>query len=113
MIAYGTEHLSVDVFDSTYHVARPGDQIIYAIGDLALSRSIVPDGKELNALAKRTMHLAEQGRICLTQRAMPELEYRNGGGRCFEYIATKCQLKTLAATRSPRSSSHVGALAKA
>jgi hypothetical protein len=108
MITYGTEHLSADVFNSTYKAAQPGDQIIYAVGDLATSRSIGPEGMDIDHLGTRVMHLAEHGFVCLTQRALPELRYRNGGGRCFEYIATKCQPKNLVRTPSPRSFSLAG-----
>lgn len=106
MITYGTEHLTAETFGMAFNIAQAGDQIVYAIGDLATSRAA---GSELNALAKRAMHLAENGFVCLTQRVMPELDFRNGGGRSFEYRATKCN-KTSPRTRSLRSSSPAGAL---
>jgi hypothetical protein len=100
-ITYGTEHLTLDEFKRAYQAIPAGHTVIYATGALDTSRSIGPEGKEIDRVGKYAMHLANQGLVCLTQRAMPELMYRNGGGRCFEYRATKCEPKTSVLTRLP------------
>jgi hypothetical protein len=102
-MTYGTEHLTLDEFKKAYQAIPLGHTVVYATGALDASRSIGPDGKEIDRVGKYAMHLANQGLVRLTQRAVDDLMYRNGGGRCFEYRATKCE-KTSVLTRLPLNS---------
>lgn len=82
-----TKHLTMNEFKNEFVLAKPGQRIIYAVGDLAYSKATKPmadgsrDGAELSGLADLvwTQHIL--GTAVLTQRRLAENQY--------EYIATK------------------------
>lgn len=112
MITYGTKHLTLDGFKEAYDNAALGEMIVYAVGDLAASRSLQPVlCKEINRVGKHVMQLSVDGLIHLTQRVLPDQLFRSGPGRSFEYRATKCQSKTSTLKRLPLNSLLADALA--
>lgn len=82
----GTEYLTVDAFLDLVETAGPGETIRYAVGDLAFSAAKFPD---LFALRRHVWRLHEAKRIALTQRACTDRPFVTGGGRSFEYLATR------------------------
>jgi hypothetical protein len=113
MVTYGTDHLTAEEFKEIFEKAERGDVIVYAIGDLSTSRHCRIGRPDLNKLGKYVMRLSEAGEVFLTQRPL-EKKFRIGGGRCFEYRATKCQApKDSILKRLPHSSLLAEALATA
>jgi hypothetical protein len=104
MVTYGTDHLTVEEFRKIFEEAAPGDVIVYAIGDLSTSRHCRIARPDLNMLGKKVWRLAESGDVLLTQRPLDDKKFRIGGGRCFEYRATKCQANGSILKRLPHSS---------
>ena len=81
----GTEYITVDAFLDRVESAKPGEAIVYAVGDLACAAAQQPD---LFALRRHVWRLHEAKRIALTQRVCLDRPFITGG-RSFEYLATK------------------------
>lgn len=83
MESRGTSHMTSAEFVSALEMARPGENIVYATGDIAYSAND-SSAFELRILAKTVRSRSEEGlgrlfqRPCKTQRLM--------GGRAFQYI---------------------------
>jgi hypothetical protein len=78
-----TAHLTMNEFADAVATASPGDQIIYAQGDLACSAIA---SAELFGVRRVAYRYYEDGRGYLTQRRCPEIKFR--GHAAFEYIFT-------------------------
>lgn len=92
MKTVGTDHLSIADFDRALSNAKPGDIIIYAIGDLGYSCDKAKSGAELKSIRRMVWAAYERGEVVLTQRRRDDIPFTGGvSGASFEYRATKCR----------------------
>ena len=89
MCTQGCQHILADDFVNWLGLARPGEQIVYAVGFLsvAVHRADLnedPDGPKLEAVQKATWKAHERGNVHLIQRRLgPEsFDYRAVKARC-------------------------------
>ena len=80
-----TDYLSEDAFVARIASAQPGEQVVYATGDIACGAAHDP---ALFALRKTVQRLAEAKVIALTQRKRRDQLFKIAGC-AFDYIATK------------------------
>jgi len=88
----GTTHLTLNEFHDQLVMAMAGETIVYATGDLGHSCSDHERGRELQELRAMVWNAYLDGKVCLTQRRLPKIEFRSNkvkGGASFEYLATK------------------------
>lgn len=81
-----TTYITADAFRDRYEHAVVGWTFVYATGDLAHACLMESDARKLRDTVQ---HYEETKRVALTQRACPDVEMKFGGGRAFEYCATK------------------------
>jgi hypothetical protein len=85
VVSYNTTFLTADAFIARYGHAAPGATFSYAKGDLAVACQHERDAVKLRDLVRE---FAESKKVALTQRPIADTTMR-GGGRAFEYLATK------------------------
>jgi hypothetical protein len=81
----GTKHLAVNEFVAAVDVAMPGDVIVYATGDLAVSAQWSRDLYSTRLMARA---YCEAGKGRLFQRRRPDFPF-NSAGCCFDYLFVK------------------------
>ena len=80
-----TDYLSEEAFVARIATAQPGEQVVYATGDMAYGAALDP---QLYALRKTVWRLHEAKVIALTQRKRRDRLFKIAGC-AFDYIATK------------------------
>jgi hypothetical protein len=85
MLTRGTTHLTMSEFELALALAKPGEQIVYATGDLGVSAVY---STELTRLRGHTQALNESRAGFLTMRRLADVVFVRGGAS-FEYIFTK------------------------
>lgn len=81
-----TTFLTPDAFLARYRFTTKGQPFVYATGDLAQA---CQHERDAFALREVVQSYEQQKKVVLTQRPRPNLTMKIGGGRAFDYIATK------------------------